>query len=246
MGNLPTPNHVPSTVVPCIQVEALCKSHPTPSGQQAAILRDLNLQVHAGESVAIMGTSGAGKSTLLHLLGALDTPDSGSIHINQQPLAALNAEQAAAFRNQQIGFVFQFHHLLMDFNVVENVMMPAWIQNGKTSHKTSSITEKAMALLQEVGLAALAQQRPNVLSGGERQRLAIARCLMNVPSLVIADEPTGSLDETSAKQVQDLLLKLNQERGMTLVLASHSQRLAQAMQRCLWLKGGVLTPHPAH
>ncbi len=226
---------------PLIAVDALHKSHLTPSGERAVILCGLNLRVHAGESVAIMGASGAGKSTLLHLLGALDTPDSGSIWVNQHAVDTMEPEKAAAFRNQQIGFVFQFHHLLMDFNVLENVMMPAWIQNGKTS----AVAAQAMGLLQEVGLETLAKRQPNALSGGERQRLAIARCLMNSPSVVIADEPTGSLDERSAAQVQNLLLKLNQERRTTLILATHSQRLAKATKRCLWLESGTLKPYTA-
>jgi len=225
-----------------IRVADLHKRYYDVKGADLHILRGVELTVQKGESVAIMGASGAGKSTLLHLLGALDTPDSGTLHVDGASLGGLSEEERARFRNETIGFVFQFHHLLMDFSALENVMMPMWIRAGKTL----PFDREAMALLDEVGLAERAGHRPSQLSGGEQQRLAIARAIANRPRILLADEPTGNLDEDTGNRVAELLHRLIDHHSLTLILVTHSPSFAGQMSRVFQLEHGQLTPLSLH
>ncbi len=200
------------------------------------VLRGVDLVVRRGESVAIVGESGVGKSTLLHLLGVLDRPDRGTIVLDGQNLLSLTGRQLAAVRNRAIGYVFQFHYLLGDFDAVENVMMPLLIAGWSRARAR----RRAIELLERVGLADRLSHRPGELSGGEQQRVAVARALAGRPRLVLADEPTGNLDPATAAGVQQLLVELQQEEQAALVVASHSPALAAAMDRALRLSGGVL------
>lgn len=205
--------------------------------QEVVVFRDLGLEVGRGEMIAVMGASGTGKSTLLHLLGGLDRPTSGSIEIAKFDIAK-NAElDLARFRNRQLGFVFQFHHLLPEFSALENVMMPLLI-NGLPRRAASA---RARDLLQRVGLNARAQHRPGELSGGEQQRVALARALVAAPLLLLADEPTGNLDERTAAEVQTLIRQLQRQDGLTAIIVTHNERLAATCDRTLRLENGKLT-----
>jgi len=219
-----------------IQVRDLHKSYVDGEGNHLDILRGATLDVQKGDTVAITGASGAGKSTFLHLLGSLDNPDQGSIRIDGVELSGLSGEASARFRNSTIGFVFQFHHLLNDFTALENVMIPMWIRTGKTQ----DFRAEAGKLLDEVGIAARATHKPSQLSGGEQQRLAIARSLANAPKVLLADEPTGNLDEDNTRHVSDLLLRLNREHGLTLILVTHNLHIAERMRRRYVLEHGIL------
>jgi lipoprotein-releasing system ATP-binding protein len=221
---------------PFISVSRLHKRYVDGEGRQLQILRGLELDVTQGDTVAIMGPSGAGKSTLLHLIGALDRPDEGRIAVNGQEVSGLGSEAAARFRNETIGFVFQFHHLLMDFTALENVMMPMWIRAGRTQ----AAEGRAQTLLGQVGLAGRAGHRPSQLSGGEQQRVAIARAIANEPKVLLADEPTGNLDEESARHVTELLLDLNRRQGLTLLVVTHNPQLAARTGRRYVLEHGQL------
>ena len=179
---------------PLLEVEDLKKSYPTGSGEQLTVLRGVSFVVRRGEVVAIVGESGTGKSTLLHLLGALDRPDSGTVHFEGNDIFLKDDDALAAFRNRAVGFVFQFHHLLPEFTALENVAMPALIQGTDLG----KARPRALDLLRQLGLEARAEHRPSELSGGEQQRVAVARALMNRPGLVLADEPTGNLDTKTA------------------------------------------------
>ena len=201
-----------------------------------AVFRDLNLVVYSGESLAVVGRSGSGKSTLLHLMGALDKPTSGTIEFEGQDMAKMSPDEQAHFRNSSLGFVFQFHHLLPEFSALENVAMPGLI----TGMPKNGIMEKAAAMLERVGLADRMSHRPAIMSGGERQRVAIARALSLGPRVVLADEPTGNLDEKTGARIGDLLLELNAELGTTLVIVTHNQELAARMDRSLELRAGAL------
>ncbi len=198
------------------------------------VLSELDLTLDAGERVAVVGESGVGKSTLLHLLGALDVPNAGTLLIDGVDVFAQTEAEQAAFRNRHVGFVFQFHHLLGDFTALENVMMPALIA-GEPRGETR---ERAEGLLDRVGLGARRQHRPGELSGGEQQRVAVARAVMRKPRLLLADEPTGSLDPATGERVAALLLELNADCGATLVVATHNDRMAAAMERTLRLVDG--------
>lgn len=200
------------------------------------IFRHLDLAVEEGEALAIVGASGSGKSTLLHLMGALDRPTAGTVRFDGQDMAAMSPDEQAAFRNKSLGFVFQFHHLLPEFSALENVAMPALV-SGK---RFAEIEPRARAMLERVGLARRMDSKPATLSGGERQRVAIARALLMRPWVLLADEPTGNLDENTGAQVGDLLLELNRELGMTLVIVTHNQELAARMDRGLELRAGAL------
>lgn len=202
------------------------------------IFEDLNFAIEAGETVAIMGASGAGKSTLLHLLGGLDTPNAGEIIIQGQALSKQNAKQRGLLRNQHLGFVYQFHHLLPEFSALENVMMPLLI--GKTSKNKARI--KATEILTQVGLAERLTHRPAQLSGGERQRAAIARAMVTSPACILADEPTGNLDEKTAMAVMDLFIDLKNQLNTALVLVTHDQKVANMMEKQYVLKQGALKP----
>ncbi len=206
-----------------------------PAGE-LEILKDIDLTVHKGETVAIIGASGSGKSTLLHLLGTLDRATSGSVLFEGRDLAAFSAEEAAAFRNRELGFVFQFHHLLPEFTAVENVAMPAVIA-GMPKEKALKMASES---LEKFGLGHRRDHSVQTLSGGERQRAAIARATLMEPKVLLADEPTGNLDEKTGELVAEALKALNRDLGMTLVVVTHNRELAAGMDRSLELKAGEL------
>lgn len=216
-----------------IHIELL---HKTYSGtrEEVEVLKGLDLSVAAGDTVAVVGASGVGKSTLLHIVGALDHPTSGRVRVADQDIFALGERDLAAFRNRHIGFVFQFHHLLPEFTALENVMMPALIARMELS----LARDKALALLEQVGVEHRREHRMTELSGGEQQRVAVARALVMGPRLLLADEPTGNLDQKTGDKVHELLLRLNEEMGLTTLVATHNPRLAQAMTRRVALADG--------
>lgn len=203
---------------------------------ETQVLNNISLQIEAGELVAIVGSSGSGKSTLLHLLGALDAPTAGDVYFKGQKLNGMSANKQARVRNQDIGFVYQFHHLLSDFSAEENVAMPLMI--GGVS--AAAAKEQARQILDQVGLSHRTSHRPSELSGGERQRVAIARALVNKPALVLADEPTGNLDHKTALEIYDLMRKLNQESGTAFLVVTHDNELAGKLDRCLHMQDGQL------
>jgi lipoprotein-releasing system ATP-binding protein len=219
-----------------IQTVGLTKHYG--EGEQAIrVLEDLDFEIRRTERVAIVGESGVGKSTLLHILGALDRPTAGHVFLDGQDLFALPEPELAAYRNREIGFIFQFHHLLSDFSAVENVMMPGLI----AGLGWAEAQKRAEDILQRVGLGARFTHRPGELSGGEQQRVAVARALFLRPRVVLADEPTGNLDPVTGEGVLQLLLSLNHEMGITMAIVTHSEKLAAVMDRTLRLSGGKLT-----
>ena len=205
-------------------------------GRELQVLRGVNLELGRGEFVALQGASGSGKSTLLQLLGGLDRPTSGTIRFKGEPLRLQTSQQAAIFRGQNVGFVFQAYHLLPDLNALENVMLPAQVQRTAASVSRN----RGMELLVSVGLADRMEHRPPELSGGEQQRVAIARAMMNEPEIILADEPTGNLDSNTEAEIIDLLNKLHQERNLTLLVATHDEIVAAATQRVERLVDGRL------
>ena len=220
---------------PVIQVKGLRKSYQTARGS-LELFQDLDLEVEAGELVAIVGQSGAGKSTLLHILGALDAPSSGTVYCASTNVASLTAREAAAFRNREIGYVWQFHYLLPEFTAQENVAMPLL---ARGTRKQDAMAEAA-AWLREVGLEDRTDHRPGELSGGEQQRVALARALVCHPRLLLADEPTGDLDSTTAARVFELIERLHQSHRLTSILVTHNMDLALRCSRIFRLENGQL------
>ncbi len=220
---------------PFVSVRGLNKSYQV-AGHRLHVLRDLELSVERGEMVAIMGASGVGKSTLLHVLGGLDTIDSGEVQIGEHNITTMSDEARVAYRNRHVGFVFQFHHLLPEFTALENAAMPLRIARVSVAEAQP----KAIALLNRVGLGERLDHRPGMLSGGEQQRVAVSRALVMQPSLLLADEPTGDLDEATADSLHALLREMHGEFGLTAVIATHNPRLASQCDRILRLEGGRL------
>ncbi|WP_298298703.1 ABC transporter ATP-binding protein [Hydrotalea sp.] len=200
------------------------------------VLKGVNVQIEQGEIVSIVGSSGAGKSTLLHILGTLDEADGGEVLLNNQPIHLLKGKKLADFRNNHIGFVFQFHHLLPEFTALENVCVPGWIaRRGK-----KELQLHATKLLTLLGLADRIHNKPQELSGGEQQRVAVARALINRPDIIFADEPTGNLDSANAKDLHNLFLRLQQELGHTFLIVTHNEELAALSNRVLHMKDGLI------
>jgi lipoprotein-releasing system ATP-binding protein len=216
-----------------------CYDAPGKAGA-LVVLNDVSLDLTRGESLAIVGPSGSGKSTLLQIIGTLDRPTSGSVALSGQDLSVLDDQQLADVRNSQIGFVFQSHYLLPQCTVLENVLVPTLATDEAAARDGAS--ERAERLLKRVGLGQRMSHRPGELSGGERQRVAVVRALINQPQLLLADEPTGSLDQTSARELGQLLLDLNREEGVSLIIVTHALELAQRMGHVLELKEGRLVP----
>jgi lipoprotein ABC transporter, ATP-binding protein len=222
-----------NTILAC---EAVCKNYY--DGQlNVQVLDNLTLQVDKGRSIGIVGASGSGKSTLLHILGGLDKPTSGRVSLMGQDLSQLSQKQLSGLRNQYLGFVYQFHHLLPEFSALENVMMPLLI--GKRPKEQAR--ERALLMLEKVGLKDRVQHRPGELSGGERQRAAIARALVTDPACLLADEPTGNLDRKNALNILDMMMELKQELGTALVVVTHDDEMAARFDRVLNMTDGALS-----
>jgi lipoprotein-releasing system ATP-binding protein len=223
--------------MPFIEVANVTKSYPV-GGSRLPVLKHLDVTLERGEMVAVVGASGVGKSTLLHVIGGLDAADEGQVRIGDTQLNALSDADVVAFRNRNVGFVFQFHHLLPEFTALENAEMPMRIARRAAAERRA----RAADLLRRVGLEARLEHRPGMLSGGEQQRVAIARALVMEPALLLADEPTGDLDEHTADTLHDLLREMHRERGLTSLIATHNPRLAAACDRVLRLEDGSLKP----
>jgi lipoprotein-releasing system ATP-binding protein len=221
--------------MPFLEAHAVRKTYQV-GATTLTVLRDLDLTVEAGEMVAIVGASGVGKSTLLHVLGGLDRTDHGTVRIGDSELTALTDAEVVAFRNRQVGFVFQFHHLLPEFTALENTEMPMRIARMPMAEARP----RAEELLRRVGLAERLVHRPGMLSGGEQQRVAVARALVMRPAVLLADEPTGDLDEQTADSLHGLLREMHEAYGLTSIIATHNPRLANACDRVLRLEGGRL------
>lgn len=200
------------------------------------VLKGIDLSVEKGEIISIVGKSGAGKSTLLHILGTLDLPDNGKLNLNDTEVSGLSQKEIARFRNKNIGFIFQFHHLLNEFTAEENVAIPAFI-SGAPKQKSLN---RAKELLDYLGLADRISHKPNELSGGEQQRVAVARALMNEPSVVFADEPTGNLDKATSNDLHNLLLRLRNEMNQTFVIVTHNEELANLSDRTITMEDGLI------
>lgn len=201
------------------------------------VLKGVDMSISKGEIVSIVGSSGAGKSTLLHILGTLDKADKGQVILNGQHLESLNGRKLAAFRNKHIGFVFQFHHLLPEFSALENVCIPGWI----AGYKKKEVVIKATELLKTLGLANRLENKPNQLSGGEQQRVAVARALINNPSIIMADEPTGNLDSANARELHELFIDLRNKFDQTFLIVTHNEELAKMSDRILIMKDGLMS-----
>ena len=238
MGRAPRnslPRSIPNLML--LEIQNLKKCYRAPDGGDSVdVLRDLDLKVDAGESVAIVGPSGCGKSTLLNIIGALDRVDVGTVRVAGRDIAGLDEKALAAYRNETVGFIFQLHHLLPQCTILENVLVPTLAQPGGTA----KARERAEKLLAAVGLSHRLSHRPAQLSGGERQRAAVARALINQPKLLLADEPTGALDRVNAARLADLLVELNKTEGVALIMVTHAPDLAQRMGRVLELVDGKL------
>ncbi len=201
------------------------------------VLKGVDIEIKRGEVVSIVGPSGSGKSTLLHILGTLDKADKGTVVMNNTGLHTLTPRQLAAFRNQHIGFVFQFHHLLPEFTALENVCIPGWL----AGRKKPEVKESAEKLLQMLGLSHRLENKPGQMSGGEQQRVAVARALINQPDIVMADEPTGNLDSVNAKELHQLFFRLRDEFNQTFLIVTHNEELAELSDRVLHMKDGKIS-----
>ncbi len=204
--------------------------------EQLTVLKGVDLSIERGEIVSIVGKSGAGKSTLLHILGTLDAPDAGNLIINNTDIGTLNDKELAAFRNREIGFVFQFHHLLPEFTALENVCIPAYIQQ----HSEKQATARAQQLLADLGMEHRFDHKPSQLSGGEQQRVAVARAMMNAPAVILADEPSGNLDTETSQQLHELFFDLRERHQQTFVIVTHNTELAAMSDRTLVMKDGAI------
>lgn len=214
-----------------LQAKGIQKSYGT-----LPILKGVDLEVKMGEIITIVGASGAGKSTLLHIIGTLDHPDKGSITINNVNISSLSSKKLSAFRNEQIGFIFQFHHLLPEFTALENICIPAFIA-GKSKNEAE---KKAFELLEMLGLSDRANHKPNELSGGEQQRVAVARAMINSPALILADEPSGNLDSVNAENLHKLFVHLRDTLNQTFVIVTHNESLANLADRKVFMKDGQI------
>ncbi len=221
---------------PILFTSGLTRNYETGTGGSLKVLKGIDLVVRRGEVVAIIGPSGVGKSTLLHIIGALDRPTAGTVEIDGQPIFEGDEHQLARYRNTEVGFIFQFHHLLQEFTALENVMMPALIAGVKRSEAR----KRAASLLRAVKLESRAGHRPGELSGGEQQRVAVARALMNEPKLLLADEPSGNLDRASAEELHRLLWNLSRKAGQTIIVVTHNMQLAQLADRIIRLEDGKI------
>ena len=221
-----------------LEAANLSKSFTEGSGSILHVLKDVNLTVRAGEKVVIVGASGSGKSTLLHLLGGLDTPTSGQVFVHEKDIAKLKEGDRCKLRNRNLGFIYQFHHLLPEFTAQENVAMPSLIRGTRPSQALNH----ARLLLEKVGMIRRLDHKPAELSGGERQRAAIARAMVNEPRCICADEPTGNLDKATAEQVIQVMLRLNKEYGTSLIVVTHDMDLAKKMDVIYTIENGSLMP----
>lgn len=218
------------------EAKALCKSYKN-GAQELEVLKGINLNIKKNELLAIQGPSGAGKSTLLHILGGLDRPTQGEVFFEGLNLYDLNENERAAFRNQKIGFIFQFYHLLAEFSALENILLPCLIKSWRERKKA---VDCAKSLLDNVGLSMRMHHKPNQLSGGEQQRVAIARALVNKPELLLCDEPTGNLDSDNGQKILNLLKEISSQGRATVVLVTHDKDIAQIAGRMIYLKDGII------
>jgi len=224
---------------PLVQLENVTKTYPTPGGEGLTVLDAVSLAIAAGESLAVVGPSGSGKSTLLNIIGTLDRPTTGRVLLDGRDLSHLGDDELAAVRSRRVGFVFQLHHLLPQCTALENVLVPALAGGGTVAPETE---QRGKQLLARVGLADRMAYRPGHLSGGERQRVAVARALINQPALLLADEPTGSLDREASANLEQLLVEVNREEGVTLIVVTHASPLAAHMAQAMELRDGRLAP----
>jgi len=222
-----------------VELENVTKTYPTPGGEGLTVLDAVSLAVSGGESLAVVGPSGSGKSTLLNIIGTLDRPTTGRVLLDGRDLSHLGDDALAAVRSRQVGFVFQLHHLLPQCTALENVLVPALAGGGTVTRETE---QRGKQLLARVGLADRMAYRPGHLSGGERQRVAVARALINQPALLLADEPTGSLDREASANLEQLLVEVNREEGVTLIVVTHASPLAAHMAQAMELRDGRLAP----
>ncbi|MEA3224744.1 MAG: ABC transporter ATP-binding protein [Planctomycetota bacterium] len=223
-----------------LELVHVAKTYPSPGDEEGAcVLKDIDLKVDKGKSLVIVGPSGSGKSTLLNIIGALDRPTQGRVLLDGKDLAGLDETELARIRNKQIGFVFQLHHLLPQCTVLENVLIPTLADNDRPPAKETR--ERATNLLERVGLKDFLLHRPGELSGGQRQRVAVVRALINKPELLLADEPTGSLDRDASENIGDLLIELNRSEQVTLIVVTHSLELAKHVGQVMELNNGLLT-----